>query len=160
MRSQNKTIGPIGPIGLMTKLNLKIVTPERTVFEDSVDSISVMTENGEITVLPNHAPLVSLLRAGEMVLRENGSSTLLAVSTGMIEVRSENEVVVLADTAERSDELTLEEIEKARDLAEKRLEEARNKGDVAYADAVVHLERELARYKVARKGKYRDVGKS
>lgn len=143
----------------MQKISLKIVTPERTVFEDSVDSISVMTENGEITILPNHAPLVSLLRSGEMRLKDNGNESLLALSTGLIEVGGANTVVVLADTAERSDELTLAEIEQAKKLAEKRLQEARDQGDVAYADALVSLERELARYKVARKGKYRDVGK-
>ncbi len=143
----------------MPKMNLKIVTPERIVFEDSVDSLSVMTETGEITVLPNHAPLVSLLRSGEMRLKDEGKESLLAVSTGLIEVRGGNEIIILADTAERSDELTLEEVEKAKALAETRLEEARNKGDVAYADALVHMERELARYRVAQKGKYRDVGK-
>lgn len=144
----------------MQKLHLKIVTPERIVYEDSVDSVSVMTENGEITILPNHVPLVSLLRSGEMRLKDDKQETLLAVSTGLVEVRPNNEIVVLADTAERSDELTLEEIEKAKELAQKRLEEARDKNEVAYADALVHLERELARYKVASKGKYRDVGKT
>jgi len=144
----------------MTKINLKIVTPERVVFEDSVDSISAMTENGEITILPNHIPLVSLLRAGEMRLKDGETNSLLAVSTGLIEVRPGNQVIILADTAERSDELALEEIEKAKDLALQRLEEARNQSDVAYADAMVHLEREIARHKVASKGKYRDVGKS
>jgi len=144
----------------MTKINLKIVTPERVVFEDSVDSISAMTENGEITILPNHIPLVSLLRAGEMRLKDGETNSLLSVSTGLIEVRPGNQVIILADTAERSDELALEEIEKAKDLALQRLEEARNQSDVAYADAMVHLEREIARHKVASKGKYRDVGKS
>ncbi|EKD47209.1 MAG: hypothetical protein ACD_66C00170G0001 [uncultured bacterium] len=144
----------------MQKLHLKIVTPERIVFEDSVDSVSVMTENGEITILPNHVPLVSLLRSGEMRLKDDKQETLLAVSTGLIEVKPGNIIVVLADTAERSDELTLEEIVKAKDLAQKRLEDARDKNDVAYADALVHMERELARYKVASKGKYRDVGGS
>lgn len=143
----------------MEKLHLKIVTPERVVFEDSVDSISVMTENGEITILPNHIPLVSLLRAGEMRLKTDKNETMLAVSTGLIEVHAGNKVVVLADTAERSEDLELAQIEKAKELAQKRLEEARDKNDVAYADALVHLERELARYKVAQKGKYRDVGK-
>ncbi|MFH1611111.1 MAG: ATP synthase F1 subunit epsilon, partial [Patescibacteria group bacterium] len=125
----------------MQKLQLKIVTPERVVFEDSVDSISVMTESGEITILPNHIQLVSLLRAGEMRLKDNKNETLLAVSTGMIEVQSGNKVIVLADTAERSEELALEEIEKAKELAQKRLEDARDKNDVAYADALVHMER-------------------
>jgi F-type H+-transporting ATPase subunit epsilon len=143
----------------MEKLHLKIVTPERVVFEDSVDSISVMTENGEITILPNHIPLVTLLRAGEMRLKTNGSELILAVSTGLVEVRIGNQIIILADTAERSEELELEEIEKAKILAQKRLDEAKDKNEVAYADALVHLERELARYKVAQKGKYRDVGK-
>ena len=143
----------------MNKITLKIVTPERIVFEDSVDSVTVMTENGEITVLPNHAPLVSLLRAGEMRLKDNGQEMSLAISTGLLEVRPGNQLTILADTAERSEELTLVEIEKAKQLAEKRLVEARNQGDVAYADALVHLERELARYKVAKNGKkYRNVG--
>ena len=144
----------------MSKLSIKIVTPERIVFEDEVDSISTMTESGEITILPNHVPLVSLLRAGEMRLMDSGKESALAVSTGLIEVRPGNTVIILADTAERSEELELAEIEKAKELAEKRLEEARNKNDVAYADALVHLERELARYKVVTKRKYRDVGKS
>jgi F-type H+-transporting ATPase subunit epsilon len=118
-----------------------------------------MTENGEITILPNHIPLVTLLRAGEMRLKTNGSELLLAISTGLVEIRDCNQVIILADTAERSEELELEEIEKAKVLAQKRLEEAKDKNEIAYADALVHLERELARYKVAQKGKYRDVGK-
>lgn len=143
----------------MSKISLKIVTPEKIVFEDSVDSITTMTENGEITILPNHSALVSLLKAGEMTLRDGKEESLLAVSTGVIEIRPGNNVIILADTAERSEELELEKIEEAKKLAEERLKNARNKNDVAYADAAAHMERELARWKVAKKGKYRDVGK-
>lgn len=142
----------------MSQISLKLITPERVVFEDTVSSLSVMTENGEITILPNHIPLVTLLKAGEMTLRHKDQESHLAVSTGMLEVHEGNSVVILADTAERSDELDLQAIEEAKVLAEKRLEEARNQNDVAYADAMVHLERELARHRVASK-KYRDVGK-
>ena len=142
----------------MSKIAIKIVTPERIVFEDSVDSVSVMTENGEITVLPDHLPLVSLLRAGEMRLKDSNTETLLAVSTGLIEVRPGNTVIILADTAERSEELELEKIEEARKLAEKHLEETRDQDEVAYADAAAHLEREIARYRVASKKKYKNVG--
>ena len=142
----------------MQKLHLNIVTPERILFEDSVDSLTVMTQQGELTILPSHVPLVALLRAGEVTLRDNGKTTYMAVSTGLLEVRTGNQIHLLADTAERSDELDLKAIEQARSLAEKRLEEARNQNDVAYADAMVHLERELARHRVASK-RYRDVGK-
>ena len=69
----------------MQKISLKVVTPERIVFEDTVDSLSVMTETGELTILPNHVPLVALLKAGEM--RFTGSeNALLPVSTGVLEV--------------------------------------------------------------------------
>ena len=129
----------------MAKIHLKIMTPERVVFEDSVDSISAMTQSGEITILPNHIPLVSALRAGEMRLKDGATESHLAVSTGLLEVRGNNEVVILADTA--------------KELAEQRLEEAKNKNDVAYADAAAHLERELARHRVAsRSKKYKNVG--
>jgi F-type H+-transporting ATPase subunit epsilon len=133
----------------MQKLSIQIVTPERIVFEGEADSVSVMTEEGEITILPNHIPLVSLLRAGEMRLKNGGEESLMAVSTGVLEVRTGSKIIILADTAERSDELELQKIEEAKQLAEARLKEAREKNDVSYADAAAHLERELARYRVA-----------
>jgi F-type H+-transporting ATPase subunit epsilon len=139
----------------MSKIDIKIVTPERVVFEGSADSVSAMTENGEVTILPGHVPMASLLRAGEMRLKDNGQETLLAVSTGVLEVKVGSNVVILADTAERSEELELAQIEAAKKLAEDRLTEARNKNDIGYADAAAHLERELARYRVAIKHKYK-----
>jgi F-type H+-transporting ATPase subunit epsilon len=143
----------------MSKIHLKIMTPERVVFEDSVDSISLMTTLGEITILPNHIPLVSTLRAGEMRLKDNGDESFLAVSTGLIEVGSGNRITILADSAERSEELELEAIEKAKLLAEQRLEEARGKNEIAFSDASAHLARELARHRVASKSKkYKNVG--
>ena len=135
----------------MGKLSIQIVTPERIVFEGGADSVSVMTEEGEITILPNHIPLVSLLRAGEMRLKSGGEESVMAVSTGVIEVKSGSKIVILADTAERSEELELKQIEEAKALAETRLKEAREKNDISYADAAAHLERELARYRVATK---------
>ncbi|MBI1908014.1 ATP synthase F1 subunit epsilon [Candidatus Uhrbacteria bacterium] len=139
----------------MAQLKLKIVTPERIVLESTVDSVTAMTENGEITVLPNHIPLATLLRAGEMRVMQGKEETALAVSTGLLEVRGANEIVILADTAERSDELELAAIEEAKKRAEQALVEAKNKDAVAFADAAAHLERELARYRVAMKHKHR-----
>ena len=141
----------------MAKITLKIVTPERIVFEDEVDSVSAYTEQGEITILPNHIPLVAPLRAGEARARKDGKEELLAHSTGFIEVRGGNQVVLLADTAERVEELELEKIEAARELAKKMLSEKRAVDDVSFADAAAAMERELARYRVAMKGKYRKI---
>ena len=140
----------------MSKLVYKIITPERIVLEGEAVSLSVMTENGEITILPGHIPLVSLLKAGEMRLKTvDGKDELLAVSTGVIEVQTSNQIVILAESAERSEELELAQIEAAKTRAEEALKNIRNRDDVGFADAAAHLERELARFRVALKGKKR-----
>lgn len=130
-------------------LQFKIVTPERVVFEDKVDSVSMPTAEGEITVLPNHIPLVSLLRAGVLKIKKAGEEIPLAVSGGIIEVDGKR-VVVLADTAERADELEEEKIEAAREAARALMESKRGDAE-GFAEATAILERELARLKVARK---------
>ncbi len=138
----------------MSKLKYQIVTPERVVQEGEADSISVMTSMGEITVLPHHVPLLALMKAGEMRIMNGGQEALFATSTGLFEVRDGSSVVVLADTAERSEELEIAAIEAAKKQAEDNLKTIRNANDVGFADAAAHLERELARYRVAlKKGK-------
>ncbi len=133
------------------KLTYRIVTPERIVHEGEADSISVMTTLGEITILPNHVPLLALMKAGEMRIKNGGEEVLLATSTGFLEVRDGSRISILADTAERSDELELTAIEEARSLAEETLKNIRNASDVGFTDAAAHLERELARHRVALK---------
>ncbi len=137
----------------MKSLSLKIVTPERVVYEDTVDSVTATTEMGEVTILPDHIPLVANLRSGEMRVKKNGEESYLVASTGFLEVRGNNEIVILADSAERVEELELEKIEEAKERARKLLEEKRHVDDVAFADAAAMLERELVRYRVAVKHK-------
>lgn len=132
-------------------LSLKIVTPERIVFEDTVDSATLMTESGEITVLQNHVPLVTNLRAGEVRLKKGNEEYSLVASTGFLEVRPGNQIIILADTAERAEELELEKIKEAKERAQKLLTETRQADDVAFANAAALFERELARYRVAMK---------
>ncbi|MBI4598593.1 ATP synthase F1 subunit epsilon [Candidatus Uhrbacteria bacterium] len=138
----------------MAQLSLNVVTPERLVFQDQVDTVTLMTETGEITVLPGHLPLVTILRPGEMRLKKGGTESLLVVSTGFFEVRPGNQLFVLADTAEHAEELELEKIEGAKKAAERLMEEKRHVDDVAFAHAAAMLERELARYKVAVKKRH------
>lgn len=125
-------------------------------YEDTVDSVTATTQMGEVTILPNHVPLVANLQAGELRIRTNGDEQFLVASTGFLEVRAGNEVVVLADTADRVEELELEKIAEAKERARALLEEKRHVDDVAFADAAALLERELARERVAiRRKKYR-----
>ncbi|MCX6780134.1 MAG: ATP synthase F1 subunit epsilon [Candidatus Magasanikbacteria bacterium] len=70
----------------MSKINLKIVTPEKVIYENNqVDQITIPTTTGEITVLPNHVPLVSILKSGEMIFKENGQENFFALSGGFLE---------------------------------------------------------------------------
>lgn len=132
-------------------MRFKLVTPERVVFEEEgIISITLPTEEGEITILPHHIPIVAKLRPGVAFLkRDDGSDEEIAVSGGFIEVKQGDSVTVLADTAERGHELSLATIEEAKRRAEQVMKEKASAGDVGFADAAAHLERELARYKTA-----------
>jgi len=123
----------------------EIVTPERVVLKTSVRQVSIPTTEGEITVLPFHIPLVSLLKAGviEAVL-EDGSRDVMAVSGGLVEVLADK-VVILADSAERAIELDEVAIEAARSRAEALKEQARHQDDVEFARLSALIERETAR---------------
>jgi F-type H+-transporting ATPase subunit epsilon len=133
-------------------MNIKITTPEGVVYDKEADSATLPTETGEITVLQNHIPLVGVLVPGEIVIKSAGNEEYLSVSTGFIEVRK-NRLTILADTAESVESLLEEEILKAKERAEKLLQEKRAVVDVSFAEAAAALERELARLKVYRRRK-------
>jgi F-type H+-transporting ATPase subunit epsilon len=129
-------------------LTYSIITPERTVAEGEAKQISISTKEGEITLRPGHTELTTLVAPGEMRVTENrGGEIFLAVSTGVLRVKKD-EITILADTAERSEELALEAIERAKAEADAVLKNVRMGDDVAYAAAAAMLERELARYRV------------
>lgn len=141
----------------MPTIKFKIVTPERIVYEDTVDEVVVPTVEGEIAILPNHIPLISILQAGELRIKKGNEEKIIAVSSGFVQV-NKNEVVILADTAEHAEEIDEKRAQEAHERAKKLLEEAKNIEEVDYTNLAAKLEKELARLKVARKKKYRDVG--
>jgi len=134
---------------MATKINFKIATPERVVFKEEVDSITLPTQTGEITILPNHVPLISILKPGEINVKMGERTISMAVSGGFIEVLS-TKVVVLADTAERAEEIDIAKAEaavkRAMELREKKLVDRRE-----FAAVSAQIEKELARVKVGRK---------
>jgi len=132
------------------KIKFKIVTPERTVYESEIDQVTFPTQEGEITVLPNHIPLISVLASGELVAKVGGEEIAMAVSGGMVEVR-DNEIAILADTAERAEEIDLKRAEEAREKAEKLKEEKIRMDETEYAAVAALMERNLARIRVAKK---------
>lgn len=135
----------------MTKtINFKIVTPEKVVYEDDVDSITIPTKSGEITILPNHAPLISALQAGEMIVKKEGAATYMAVTGGFLQVQANSKVIILADTAEREEEISEQQAEEAKTRAQQLLQEKKlSKEELATVAAT--LERSLAQLKVIRR---------
>lgn len=101
-------------------LKLEIVTPEKKVLDESVDSVTVPTASGEAGILPNHAPLISALKPGILSYSNKGTTERLAVSGGFVEV-SANTVSVLTDTAETAAEIDADSARAERESAEKAL---------------------------------------
>jgi len=133
------------------KIKFKIVTPEKILFEGDVDQISLPTREGEITVLPEHIPLISILQPGELRFKNNNEEIPMVVSGGFIEVRPFS-VTVLADTAERVEEIIEERAEEARKRAEKAMKEKKMDAK-EYAYLISKVEKEMARLRVVRKYK-------
>ena len=101
-------------------LKVEIVTPEKIVFDESVDSVTVPTASGEAGILPNHAPLISALKPGILSFSHKGTTERLAVSGGFVEVSS-NKVSVLTDTAEAATESDADAARAEREAAERSL---------------------------------------
>ena len=144
------------------QLKLKIVTPERLILEEVVDQVTIPTTEGEITILPDHIPLVVGLAAGDVVALSNGEQVPMAVVGGFVEVKKNKEgmteVAVLADFAEHVAELSDEKIEQAKKKSEELRKQMENKGVVDFEHFEAELERSLTRVKIAdkwRKKKYR-----
>jgi F-type H+-transporting ATPase subunit epsilon len=135
-------------------IDFSITTPERILVSEKVDSLTLPTEMGEITVLTNHIPLVANLVPGEIRYKMGGKDNFFAVSGGFIEVREGNKVLVLADTAEFGQEIDLDRAEKAKAQAQKLMQESYT-DEKTFADASAVLEKNLARLRVARKHKNR-----
>ena len=144
------------------QIKLKIITPERLVLEEFVDQVSLPTTLGEITVLPNHIPLITGLASGDVVAYINGEEAPMAVVGGFVEVKQgedgQTEVAVLADFAEHVSEISDEKIAQAKARAEELKQLMEDKGHVDFEHFEAELERSLTRVKIAdkwRKRKYR-----
>jgi len=131
-------------------IKFEIVTPERTVLKEQVLQATVPTQEGEITILPNHIPLVSILRPGVIEVKNAaGEIEVISCSGGFIEV-STDKIVILADTAERAVELDEVRIEEAKARAEE-IKKDKNIDDVKFAEANALIEMQLARTKAVRR---------
>ena len=129
-------------------IKLEIVTPERRVFDETVDSVTVPTATGEVGILPNHAPLISALKPGILSVASKGASEKMVVSGGFVEV-STNKVSVLTDIAEKADEIDVEAARAEREAVQKVLSGSFSGSEEEFEAEQERLERAQARITLA-----------
>ena len=144
------------------QLQLKIITPEKLILDEVVDSVTVPTTEGEISILADHVPLIAGLKSGDIVALTNGEHIPMAVVGGFVEVKNvdgKTEVAILADFAEHVVDLTDEAIDGARARSEELRKQAENKEVVDFERFATELERSLTRVKIADKWRTRKYRK-
>jgi F-type H+-transporting ATPase subunit epsilon len=136
----------------VAKLQVELVTAEGRVLSEEADFVKLPGLGGELGVLPQHIPLLTPLKTGEVMVRNDGHEQFLFVAGGFVEVLPDR-VVILADVAERAEDIDEVHAEEARRAAQEAL--AQEPGD---AEAAVQLERAIFRLRVAeiRRGHHRD----
>lgn len=146
------TSGPSRP-GLL----LEILTGEKVVYSGEADVVVAPGVDGELGILPHHAPLLTLLQPGELLVKHGEEEVSMAISGGFLEVMRDR-VIVLAETAERAEEIDIARAEEARRRAEElRAHTQQQPADLARAEAA--LRRSQVRLKVARRrARERDLG--
>lgn len=116
------------------KLQISLVTPEKTILETEADELIIPTTEGEITVLPDHVPLLSQLAQGELIIKKDNSVDHIAVMGGFLEV-SGNKITVLADYAVHGNTINAIKAQEAKERAERKMKENLSEKDFALAEA-------------------------
>ena len=138
----------------MDSIRLEIVTAERVVYTEDVDTVIAPGMEGQLGILPNHAPLMTILQSGEILARRGAEEDIMAISGGFLEVRPDR-VIILADSAERAEEIDEARAEAAKQRAEERLKERGVKPDLDTARVEASLRRAMSRLSVLEKVKRR-----
>jgi F-type H+-transporting ATPase subunit epsilon len=139
-------------MALPTKLQLQIVSADRSLVNETVDEVEIPGADGYFGVLPGHTPLLAVLGAGELWYRQGGAFHYFAIAFGFAEVQPER-VTILAEIAERADEIDLVRAEQAKQRAEERL--ARPQVDMDVERARIALLKSLIRLQVASRARIR-----
>ena len=131
---------------MANQLQLDVVTPERRVLSESVNAVTVPGSNGEMQLLPGHAALISELKTGVLTYNQDGTNFQLHVSGGFLEV-NDDRISVLAEIAERPEEIDAERARRAKEIAEKRLS-GQSGGEIDIDRAQAKLTRNLTRLRL------------
>ena len=139
----------------MATFRLEIVTPEKMIFSGEVSSVLAWGVEGQLGILPHHAPLMTMLQPGDLMIRKNKEEDYFVISGGFLEVRPDK-VIVLADACERADEINVTRAEEAKKKAQETMKASPMSAEAASAEAA--LRRSLARLKVAEKKRRKPLG--
>lgn len=132
-------------------MDLEIVTPEKTIFKETIDEITLTTADGEITVMPNHVNLFTKIMPGEVTIKFNKKELFMAITGGFLEI-SNNKVTLLADYAVRAEEIEIEKAVEAQKRAEAVLKKAKEDVDERdFAEAQGDLRRAILELHVAKR---------
>ena len=134
------------------KIKLTIATPLREVYQNDIDQLTVTTVNGEITILPDHIPLVVPLKIGQVMIKNDDHEIYHAINGGLLEVRHDNKVIILSNRAEHVSDIDIERSEKAIERAREVMNNKSINPD-EYVALQKNIQKELNRVKIAsRKG--------
>ncbi|HUU79986.1 MAG TPA: F0F1 ATP synthase subunit epsilon [Acidobacteriota bacterium] len=136
----------------MGKLHLEVVTPEKVLVSEEVDSVVAPGALGEFGVLEGHVPFLTGIVPGELRYTSKGQTKYLAVTPGFAEV-SNDKVSVLVDAAERAHDIDVDRARRAMERAKERLSKDRATEDIDFARAEIGLKRAIARIKVSEKAR-------
>lgn len=136
----------------MAQLHLKIVTPEKMIFDEEVSQVNVSTEEGQIGILPNHANLMAKLAPGELTIKRGGKAETMAVGDGFLQM-TDNTLTVMTDLASYPEDIDEKAVEEAKKRAEQALEQKLS--DEEYAETLAILEKFLVQLRIKRRHKVR-----
>jgi len=123
----------------MSKLQLTVVSQERQLLQEQVDSVTAPASDGEVTILPEHISLVTTLDQGELIYRSNGTESSIVVSNGFLTVGSNNQVIVMVDSAVHAREISLKKSQEAIEAAKSAITISRNRQELLMAEAALRL---------------------
>ena len=139
-------------MAIPTKLTLEIVTPDKSLVRDEVDEVQVPAADGYMGILPGHTPLLALLKVGELWYRKGSEKVYLSIAFGFVEVLPDR-VTILAQLAERPEDIDRERAERARRRAEERM--AKPTQEIDFERARIALMKSMVRLQVASRARTR-----
>jgi F-type H+-transporting ATPase subunit epsilon len=129
-------------------LHLKVVTPEKQIFDEDVDMVNVTSQDGELGILPHHVNLMAKLLPGELRIKKGGKTEALATGDGFLQMAN-NTLTIMTDLAVNASDINEREVEEAKKRAEKALEEKLS--DEEYAATLAMIEKATAQLRVKRR---------